>query len=169
MDRKFIASIGKIDIVKSNSHDAYFLHNNLRSQDVRECLIHGVTPYKALHMPLYNEKCKTYTALVDDSPLCMFGTMQHEKNLNGSIWLLGSSLIEKHYFSFLKASLEMVQLMQTDFEVLENVVPVDHTKTISWLGWLGFIFHKEPVMVNSYACLRFVRCQDSLEVQILNS
>jgi|7_EtaG_2_1085326.scaffolds.fasta_scaffold01769_6 hypothetical protein len=167
MARKFVASIGKIDIVYSNSDDAGFLHNNLRPQDVRECLIHGVTPYRALHMPLYDKKCKTFTALVDDKAICMFGTMGHDHSRMGSVWLLGSSLIEKNYFSFLKASHEMVELMQNDYEILENVVPADHQKTISWLGWLGFIFHKEPVIVNSYACLRFVRCQDHLEVQMV--
>ena len=169
MVRKFDSSIGKIDIVYANSDDANFLHNHLRPQDVRECLIHGVTPYRALHMPLYNKKCKTFTALVDDKPICMFGTMGYDENRTGSIWLLGSSLIEQNYFSFLKASVEMIELMQCDYEILENVVPADHTKTISWLGWLGFIFHKEPVIVNSYACLRFVRCQDHLEVQMVIS
>ena len=169
MDRKYIATVGKIDIVKSISNDAEFLHNHLRPQDVRACLIHGVTPHRALHMPLYNKKCTTYTALVDDTPICMFGTMGHDKEENGSIWMLGSSLIEKNYISFLKASVEMIELMQSEYEVLENVVPADHTKTISWLGWLGFIFHREPVIVNSYACLRFVRCQDHVEVQMLTS
>jgi|9_EtaG_2_1085328.scaffolds.fasta_scaffold00183_22 hypothetical protein len=168
--RKHFASIGKLEIVQANLDDAKYLQDNLRPQDVRECMIHGVTPNRALHMPLADDNCITYTALVDDIPICMFGTMQNYENKKlGSVWLLGTKGIEKNYFSFLKASIELVELLQQNFEVLENVVPIDHSKTILWLKWLGFIFHKDPVIVNSFACLRFVRCQDDVEVQILNS
>ncbi len=170
MGRKYLATLGKLEIVESNLDDATYLQDNLRPQDIRECMIHGVTPNRALNLPLVDKACKTFTAIVDDIPICMFGTMQNYENKKlASIWLLGSKGIEKNYFSFLKASIELIELLQQDFEVLENVVPIDHSKTISWLKWLGFIFHKDPVIVNSYACLRFVRCQDGLEVQILKS
>ena len=170
MVRKYVATIGQLDIVYSNIDDARYLQDNLRSQDIRECMIHGVTPNRALHMPLADKNCKTFTALVDDTPICMFGTLENYENKNiGSIWLLGSNGIEKYYFSFLKASKELLELLQQDFQVLENVVPIDHTRTIAWLKWLGFIFYDEPLIVNSFACLRFVRCQDGVEVQKLNS
>lgn len=170
MVRNYTATIGRIDIVSSTSEDAKYLQENLRPDDVRECIIHGVSPNRALHMPLVDKGCKTFTALVDDIPICMFGTMQYSNNSSfASIWLLGSKDIEKNYFSFLKASKEIIELLQNDYEVLENVVPSDHKRTITWLAWLGFSFYSVPVYVNSFECLRFVRCQEGLEMPMLNS
>ena len=165
MVRKHIASIGRIDIVEAISSDAEHLQNTLRPTDIRECQIHGVTPFKALHLPFKENRHHTLTAMVNDIPICMFGTVPIRQDV-GSVWLLGNDLLEKNHVSFLKASKEMIELVQTHYPIIENVVPADHHKTIEWLMWLGFVFHTEPVIINSYACLRFVRCQVNVEVQL---
>ena len=67
MVRNYTATIGKIDIVSSTSEDAKYLQENLRPEDVRECIIHGVSPNRALHMPLVDKGCKTFTALVSSN------------------------------------------------------------------------------------------------------
>ena len=59
MVRNYTATIGRIDIVSSTSEDAKYLQENLRPEDVRECIIHGVSPNRALHMPLVDKGCKT--------------------------------------------------------------------------------------------------------------
>ena len=35
-------------IVKANTDHVHYLQNNLRDSDVRECIIHGSTPFRAL-------------------------------------------------------------------------------------------------------------------------
>ena len=42
---------------------------------------------------------------------------------------------------------------------LENVVPADHAKTLHWLDYIGFEVIEQPIMINGFAVLRFVRCK----------
>ena len=51
-----------------------------------------------------------------------------------------------------------------DYDILENLVPVDHERTIKWLTWFGFSFAKKLTIINGYQCVRFVRCNSRLDV-----
>ena len=66
---------GNINVKRATATHAGKLQHFLRLTDVRECMIHGATPWRALHHPLTVEGAETYTALVDKTPICMGGTM----------------------------------------------------------------------------------------------
>ena len=145
-------------IVKANTDHIHHLQNNLRDADVRECIIHGSTPFRALMSGIREKKAETYTVLIDKNPAIMFGVSPIAEHLVGRIWLLGSYELENHSWKFLKWSRKVVDYFQNQYYQLENVVPADHIKTLQWLGFLGFEILNEPLQVNGFEVLRFVRC-----------
>ena len=145
-------------IVKATSDHASYLQHNLRDTDVRECIIHGASPFRAL-MSSVREKGENYTALVDDKPVLMFGVNPIMQDVIGRIWLLGSYEIENQSKKFLRWSISAVNYFQDKYYQLENVVPADHSQTIQWLEFLGFQIITPPMKLNSFKVFRFVRCK----------
>lgn len=148
-----------IPIVKSDSSHIDYLQNNLRDSDVRECMIHGATPFRALMAGLREKNAETYTALVDDKPAAIFGVTPIYEHLIGKIWLLGTYEIENHSRMFLRWSNPIVEYFLDKYYQLENVVPADHKKTILWLDFVGFEIIESPIYVNGFEVFRFVRCK----------
>jgi len=146
-------------IVKANTDHVHYLQNNLRDSDVRECIIHGSTPFRALMSGIREKQAETYTVMIDDKPSIMFGVAPIAEHLVGRIWLLGSYELENHSRKFIKWSRRVVDYFQNQYYQLENVVPADHMKTLQWLDFLGFEILNDPLQVNGFAVLRFVRCK----------
>ena len=157
---------GDAVVVKSKLSHAETLQHNLRDMDKRECLIAGVTPWRALMQPLQDHRAETYTALLNDEPVMMFGIVP-EHELVASIWMLCSEKVNRYPKTFLKWSPAFVDYFQQQFYLLQNVCPSDHEKTLSWLEYLGFVTLPDPIDKNGYEVLRFVRCQDFGYVQSL--
>lgn len=158
---------GDIRITKATSDHAKYLQDHLRLTDVRECMIHSATPWRALHYPLQRKDAITWTGIYKDVPVCMFGVVPistEDGFKSGSIWLLGTDTLEKEAKKFLRISRQMFEYIEADWDVLENVVPIDHQKTLNWLNWLGFLFGEDVVKINGFACVRFVRCAPHIEV-----
>ena len=159
---------GDVKIVKAEVEHAGYLQHRLRPSDVRECMIHSSTPWRALHAPFRIKDAHTWTGMYKDEPVCMFGVvpfMAAEDFIGATIWFLGSSVIDEQPRKFLKASKDMFEYISAQYDLLENVVPVDHHKTLKWLDWLGFAFAEEATVINGYSCIRFVRCDESIEVR----
>lgn len=146
-------------IIKAHISHINYLQDNLRDTDVRECIIHGATPFRALMAGFREEKAETYTVILDDKPAMMFGVTPVYDNIVGKIWALGTYAIEDHSTKFLFWSRKVVDYFQKQYYQLENVVPADHTRTIDWLTFLGFTIIEQPIMINGYQVLRFIRCK----------
>ena len=146
-------------IVKANTSHVNHLQNNLRDSDVRECIIHGATPFRALMAGLREPKGESYTVIVHRRPALMFGCSPICDNMIGKIWALGSYDINKIQREFLKWCNPVVDYFQKQYYQLENVVPADHAHTLAWLDFVGFEILDPPVMVNGFQVLRFVRCK----------
>lgn len=145
-------------IAKATSEHANILQHNLRDSDVRECIIHGASPFRAL-MSSIREKGENYTCIINGQPICMFGVNSIMDNMIGRIWLLGSYEIEKRGRKFIRWSESVVNYYQNKYYQLENVVPADHSHTIEWLQFLGFELITPPIKLNSFKVFRFVRCK----------
>ena len=165
------AKYGQIKVKRATATHAGKLQHLLRLTDLRECMIQGSTPWRALHLPLTIDNAETFTALVGKTPICMGGVLplHNVEDRIGSIWLLGSSLVEDHALDFHRMVKDMVAYFQTHYDILENVVPIDHVRSIKWLRSLGFCFAYTPTIVNSYEVLRFVRCASHIEVSFENN
>jgi len=146
-------------IVESDLSHINHLQNNLRDSDVRECIIHGATPFRALMAGLREHNAETYTVLIDGKPAMMFGVTPICNNMIGKIWLLGSYEIENHTRKFLYWSHKITDYFQKKYYQLENVVPADHIKTLNWLEFLGFTIIERPIKINGFKVFRFVRCK----------
>ncbi len=146
-------------IVKAKVSHVDYLQNNLRDADVRECIIHGATPFRALMAGIREPNGESYTVMVDKKPALMFGCNPIYSNMIGKIWALGTYDIEKIQRKFLKWCNPVVDYYQKQYYQLENVVPADHANTLSWLDFVGFEILDPPVMINGFAVLRFVRCK----------
>jgi hypothetical protein len=127
-------------------------------------MIAGETPWRALMSPLQNSSAETYTALVDDKPVMMFGVVP-EHELVGTIWMLCSDVVDKHPKTFIKWSPAFLDYFQQQYFLLQNVCPVEHYKTLTWLGYLGFMIMPNSFEINGHQVLRFVRCQESESMQ----
>ena len=98
---------GDVKIVKATIEHAGYLQHHLRDTDIRECMIHGATPWRALHVPLSSKHAKTWTGLYKDKPVCMFGVFPFENTAHlssGHIWLLGSNVLDEFPPKFLTTS-----------------------------------------------------------------
>ena len=161
------ARYGSISVKHATATHAGKLQHFLRLTDLRECMIQGSTPWRALHAPLTIPEAETFTALIGKIPICMGGVVPLdacEDATVGSIWLLGSSSVEEHARDFHKMVKDMISYFQTQYDILENVVPADHTRSIKWLASLGFQFSPIPTIINGYDVVRFVRCASNIEV-----
>lgn len=165
---KVIYKEGDVTIVESTAEHAGYLQHHLRPSDIRECMIHGATPWRALHLPLRHKTAETYTGFYKDEPACMVGVypydQEHEFKM-GSIWLLGTYVLDENPRQFLRASKFMADMFLEKYDMLENVVPLEHSKTIRWLHWLGFEFGTKPIEINGFEVIRFVRCDTAIEVR----
>ena len=160
-------SYGPLKVKRATATHAGKLQHHLRVTDLRECMIHGATPWRALHYPLTVEGASTYSIMLDRTPICMGGIVPIDvasETRIASIWMLGSNLIEEHPKNFHKAIKDLLNMYQLEWDILENVVPLDHSRTIRWLDSLGFHFAVNPTVVNGFTVLRFVRCASHIEV-----
>jgi hypothetical protein len=158
---------GKLIVKRATATHAGELQHLLRLTDIRECMIQGSSPWRALHQPLTTEHAETFTALVGKTPICMGGVsplVYEDGCYIGSIWLLGSPAVEEHAKDFHKMVIDMVDYFQDQYDILENVVPVEHIKSIRWLSRLGFVFAQDETLINGFAVRRFVRCAPEYSV-----
>ena len=157
------------EIVRATSDHAAYLQHHMRDEDKFECSLHGISPWKALHAPLVVEGAETWTGVYRGTPVCMFGTTPIEEHYDfriGSIWMLGSPMVETLYIPFLRLSRLAADYLCEQYDVVENVVPLEHGKTVMWLTWLGFRFFPETIKINATECVRFVRCTSDLDVTL---
>ena len=96
---------GDVKIVRSKLDHAKYLQDHLRLTDIRECMIHSATPWRALHYPLRRKDSDTWTGLYKDVPAVMFGVVPINGDndiRSGQIWLLGRDEIDKHARKFMR-------------------------------------------------------------------
>ena len=159
---------GDVKIVRSKLDHAKYLQDHLRLTDIRECMIHSATPWRALPYPLRRKDSDTWTGLYKDVPAVMFGVVPINGDndiRSGQIWLLGTDEIDKHARKFMRSTVDMLNYIQRSWYTLENVVPIEHQKTLNFLHFLGFEFSDNVVNINGFACVRFVRCNPNKDLQ----
>ena len=83
----------EFSVVEADIKHIQYLQNNLRNTDVRECLIHGATPFRALMVGIREDQAETYTALIKGKPAFMFGTVPIYEQMIAHIWMLGTCLL----------------------------------------------------------------------------
>jgi hypothetical protein len=153
-----IKGFGPIEIVPSELRHADYLCVRLRDIDKKEIWLQDADPLEVLHCPLLGNH-KTYTALCEGEPMCMFGTVNYDDSKESLVWALGSDLVNKYKKSFHKASLQIIDMLQADNKKIWNIVPYDHIETIIWLKRLGFMIENHKLILKNTPMLYFSRCK----------
>jgi len=153
--------IGRLSLVNATVDHAEQIADHLRLPDRIECMIHGVHPLEALTEPLVVEGARNYSLKVDDDCIAMCGVVPiDEMGYSGRAWFLGTGGVNVHFRTFIRGCKDVVDLLQGEYEQIENVVPATSHDTIMWLSWCGFMFEEETYFVNNQAMIRFVRCKN---------
>lgn len=119
--------------------DCNVLAPKLRDDDVLELQAgSGKAPVDALRDSVSKSKA-AFTVIHEGEVAAMFGVGTWPgKPSVGIPWLLGSPLIGKFQRQFIRQSLDYVNLFQSWYPVLMNMVDDRYTKAKSWLEWCGF-------------------------------
>lgn len=111
----------------------------LRDADVQEIkAMGGGNPVKALTRSA-NASEMAWVALWDGVPTVAFGVARESWLPNvGNPWMLATDGILAMKTTFVRGSIEFVELMHKPFDILRNYVDVRNKVSVQWLKWLGF-------------------------------
>jgi hypothetical protein len=145
--------------------DAYVLAKNLRSEDEAEIrAMSGHEPLKALlHGIQYSD---VPLAIEDDdgSTIGLFGVVTTQQIPRvGSVWLLASPRLLKHSHRLARESRRWVESLQSQYDILFNLVDERNTVHVRWIQWCGFTFvNRHPALgAEQRPFLEFVRIKNS--------
>jgi len=152
-----VKRIRRLSVVKSNLSHIETLCTKLRKQDVEELDILGITPRYALAYPFTQEGSNTYSLMFDKKIIGMFGTVPDKTVVNARVWLLVSDEFKNHKLTIHKGTEEMINLLQSDYTIIYNIIPLKNQATINWLMRAGFSF-SEPYKLKGKRFVEFFRC-----------
>lgn len=147
-------------VEKGTPAHAFELAFKLRQLDKYEIAINGHSPLDALINPFRftREGVNTYTVLNDGNVLAMFGVVSKRNNIkHGSVWMLSSEELDKHWYYFTKRTKKWVDYFLSDYEYVSNYITKEHKTNIKWLKWLGFSFKKQNIIVKDVELLYFYK------------
>lgn len=133
-----------VTIRPSTKEDIYAIASHVRPADTDELYASaGSTPTEAMIFGLEQGE-ETYTGLIDDVPVCMWGVALESLIGNvGMPWMVATTMADKHAMTFLRHCREDVTGVLSKYKKLFNYVDARNTKAIAWLKWLGFAI-EEP-------------------------
>ena len=87
-----------------------------------------------------------WSLTMNGDAIAMFGVVPvvpaslNNKKQVGSIWLLGTTDIEKAQVYFIRHSREWLRRISANFDIVGNAVHHENSLHLRWLDWLGFDF-----------------------------
>jgi len=122
--------------------DAWHVADNLRKEDSEEVyLTFGSDPrYYVKQCWILTPEDLRWIFYVDNEPAAIFGCAPRSMlKIDQAVpWFLGSPLMEKAKWSFVKATPKYINIMLDHYEYLENFVWAEYKASIMWMKWAGF-------------------------------
>jgi hypothetical protein len=110
--------------------------HNLSDRDLSSFVAAGLEPREAI------KKClgpHTWSGLVEGKVACMWGVrFSVNPGEFPTMWLLRTSLVNKHKIEFLRRSRAFAQRIAHEYGVVESCVNQTNVVSQHWLEWLGF-------------------------------
>lgn len=153
-----IMQIGELSLVKGQLSHIMRVAENMRMEDEFECSLFDVSPLEALLLPFAVNSKTTYTLMANNKPIALMGTVKTDMPKIGRVWFLATNELYEHQVSFLKGTKDVVDLLQGDYSMIENFIPIECDNTRKWLEWAGFVFDNEIYYLNNYKFHKFIRC-----------
>ena len=106
--------------------------------DAQECWMAGLSPDLAVEESIRLSDA-SFIESVGGRPLCAWGYRSESAiGALGTVWLLGTPLVQRHPLAFCKRSRALRDELHTRFKTLRAFVWDGHQPAKRWLGWLGF-------------------------------
>lgn len=128
-----------VTVVEALPEHDQLIGMNMRSADAEEVWASSMmTPIQAVRESR-RVSTHVWTGMINDEPACMFGVASAcLVSGYGVPWLLGTDVIEKYSFAFIRQCRPYMELMQGVYPRLTNYVDDRNTVSRRWLKWLGF-------------------------------
>jgi hypothetical protein len=128
---------------ESRLMDALTMAHKMRASDVDEIWAsHRLYPLEGLVKCIRNAE-RARTGLVNGEIACIFGiSRQNLLGTKGTIWMLGTKLLETHGIRFLRENKKEIVAISQEFNIIENYCDARNKVTLRWLRWLGFTIEK---------------------------
>lgn len=129
-------------LARPTEQDIEHVANNMRPEDIEECLATGLDPLTALRTSIsHSSVCYS---IIDQhgTPYALMGVGQGVYDGWGAVWLLGTKGIEQNTVTFLRHSKDVLDMLyaESGFHVFYNYTFSNNTLHHRWLKWLGFKF-----------------------------
>ena len=128
--------------------DYLYFERNAREGDIAECI--AVSPTNRLrdHIRISKEQSLESYAYVDDedNPIALYGLMQNNNLM--VVWLLTTTLVEKHKLSFMKKAKKEVYRFFDKYGILWLITDNRYEQAKQLNLWCGFREWGEPVFIN---------------------
>jgi len=144
------------EVRHSNLEDVDYLCLNLRQEDEDELKILNVDARYALAFPFTQNDSLSYTITYNKIPLAMFGTIPAPNN-EARIWMLCTDDFQTHYREICRHVKDFLDMLQSGYSTIYNIIPVKNRKTIRFLKFAGFEFGS-TLNINDTEFIKFFRC-----------
>jgi hypothetical protein len=112
---------------------------HLRPRESARATAIGMAAFTALVRDEISRSVIAYAGLVDGRCGALWGVKTAELLAReGTMWLLGSTLIDQNPITFLRHSRRSVLALRGSFATLSACVVSDYRESRRWLLWLGF-------------------------------
>ena len=143
--RAIIRSQRKPHLRVATEADCIYLSKRLREEDYQEIKAgSGLSPLVSLTLGLHLSDVPLVICNKNNKPVAMLGVVP--QGLFGAIWMVGTEDLKKISLSFIKNCKGVCDVLQKDYQLLNNFVDARNTLHINWLKWMGFTFinkHKQ--------------------------
>lgn len=133
-------------------HIEEVLAQGLREQDVDELAALGQLPEVALVQSYELSAPHCFSIMADGRAVGLFGAADLPEPGQGTPWMLASDGIFTVVRDFVRQAPRWVEYLNHIHPVLHNIVHLENTVSIRWLGRMGFLFD-----YNAWAPKNFVR------------
>jgi len=133
-----------VHVRPSRLYDIYDIEANMRPADlleVKTAFGDDRKPSEVLQDGFkYSDLC--WSGVVDGRAAAMFGVvpLEHKYKNAGSIWLLGTTELDKCVPYFIRHSKDWLSRLTKTYDIVGNAVHSENTLHLRWLDWLGFDF-----------------------------
>lgn len=116
---------------------------HMRVADVAECNACGYTDMVAVLREEVAISALCWAVRIDGEPAALLGVAPLRGLLSetGVPWLLGTDLVTRNRWAFIRTSRAYIDRMHTAFSHLLNFVHAENTQAVRWLKHAGFTVH----------------------------
>ena len=154
-----VKKVGKLTLKKAKLKDVEPIAESIRKSDREELRMLDADPTQALLYPFTQKNSTIYTLFSKKKPIAMLGVgLDEYKKDRAQVWMLATTDLEDNYFSFLRGSRSVVDLLQENYKTIYNYIPKNDMRTQAWLSFCGFEFETNIYNINNYQFIKFFRC-----------